>query len=145
MSKNNHIINVSQSKNYEGDYFLRKLRSFHVDRTIMQLFYRSVVESVILCNCLIWFGSCRQRDFKPLVRIVKQAGKITGEFRNLENVCLEKILQKANEVVANESHVLHKYYEYMRSGKRLRAIKCRTERYRKSFVPLSVRMLNDTK
>ena len=136
---------TTTAKSQQRMYFLRKLRSFHVDRTIMQLFYRSVVESVILCNCLIWFGSCRQRDFKTLVRILKQAGKITGEFRNLETVCLEKILQKANEVVANESHVLHKYYEYMRSGKRLRAIKCWTERYRKSFVPLSVRMLNDTK
>ena len=95
------------AKTQKRMYFWRKLRLFHVDRTIMQLLYRSVVESVILYNCLIWFGSCRQKDVKPLVRIIKQAGKITGEFRNLENVCLEKILQKANEVVANESHGLH--------------------------------------
>ena len=55
----------------------------------MQLFYKSVIESVILCNCLIWFGSCRQKDVKPLGMIVKQAGKI-----NLENVCTEKYPKK---------------------------------------------------
>ena len=76
-------------------------------------------------------------------KIARQAGKITGELRDLTHVCTERIFKKANEILNNESHVLHMHYQYLRSGKRLKTLKCRTERYRKSFVPLSVRVLND--
>ena len=110
----------------------------------MRLFYKSVVESVILCNCLVWFGGCRQKDLKPLERIARRGGKIIGEVRDLTHICNDKILQKANEILGNENHVLNPFYQYLRSGRRLEAIKCRTERYRKSFVPLSVRMFNNT-
>ena len=55
-----------------------------------------------------------------------------------------KVIYKANEILGNENHVLNPFYQYLRSGRRLEAIKCRTERYRKSFVPLSVRMFNNT-
>ena len=86
-------------------YFLRKLRTYHVDKTIMRLFYKSVVESVILCNCLVWFGGCRQKDLKPLERIARRGGKIIGEVRDLTHICNDKILQKANEILGNENHL----------------------------------------
>ena len=134
----------TKAKAQQRMYFLRKLRTYHVDKTIMRLFYKSVVESVILCNCLVWFGGCRQKDLKPLERIARRGGKIIGEVRDLTHICNDKILQKANEILGNENHVLNPFYKYLRSGRRLEAIKCRTERYRKSFVPLSVRMSNNT-
>ena len=36
-------------------YFLRKLNSFHVDRSIMHLFYKAIIESILVHDCVVWF------------------------------------------------------------------------------------------
>ena len=38
-------------------FFLRKLRSFDVNKTIMKLFYSAFVESVLSFNIVFWFGT----------------------------------------------------------------------------------------
>ena len=128
--------------------FLRKLRSLHVDATILRLFYKSVVESILLFNCVVWFGACRKEDFKKMEAIVKQASKIIGERRDLARECTDhadRIIKNANEIMSNKNHPLHDYYEFLRSGRRLRSMKCRTKRYADSFVPHSIRMCNNSK
>ena len=99
-------------------YFLRKLGSLHVDKSILSLFYKSIVESILLFNCVVWFGACRKEDFKKMEAIVKRASKIIGEGRHLEQECKDKILQKTKEILANEGHTLYYFYEFMRSGPR---------------------------
>ena len=50
-------------------------------------------------------------------------------------------LSKVNNIIKNKDHLLHHYYNFMRSGKRLRCISSSTQRFRKSFVPNSVVIL----
>ena len=111
-------------------YFLRKLGSLHVDKSILSLFYKSIVEIILLFNCVVWFGACRKEDFKKMETIVKRASKIIGEGRHLEQECKDKIFQKTKEILANEGHTWYHFYQFiMRSGKRMRSLKCRTKRY----------------
>ena len=133
------IISKAQTRMY----FLRKLRSLRVDMSIMGLFYKSVVESIFLFNCVVWFGACRKEDFKKMEAIVKRASKIIGERRDLAEECTARILQMSKEILANEDHPLHHHYEFMRSGRRLRSRRCRTKRYAGSFVPYSIREYNN--
>ena len=98
------------SKSQQRMYFLRKLRSFHVDRTILRLFYKSVIESVLLFSCVVWYGGCRKKDFSKLQGITKQAGKVTGEVQNLRESCESKIIQGVKHIMQNEDHPLFSYY-----------------------------------
>ena len=91
-------------------FYLRKLSSLHVDTS---LFYKSIVASIFLFNCVVWFGACKAR-----------------------------ILQTAKQIIANKNHNLNYLYELLRSGKRMRSVKCRTSQYLGSYVPYSVHLYN---
>ena len=88
-------------------YFLRKTNSFHVDRTILRLFYKSVIESVMLFSCVIWYGGCRREDLKKLQRIANHASKMTGEVTDLTHECVNTILKQVSKILENGNHSLH--------------------------------------
>ena len=72
-SLNTHNIN---SKCQHRLYFLRLLNSFGVDKTILKLFYSSIIQSVFSFNIIIWWstmGTCNQ---SILNRIMKKASKV---------------------------------------------------------------------
>ena len=124
-------------------YFLRKMNSFHVDRTILRLFYKSVIESVMLFSCVIWYGGCRQEDLKKLQRIANHASKMTGEVTDLTHECVNTILKQVSQILENGNHPLHPCYTLMRSGRRYRSMRARTSRFLNSFVPFSIRKYNE--
>ena len=47
------IVSKAQTRMYS----LRKLGSLHVDKPILSMFYKSIVESVLVFNCVVWFES----------------------------------------------------------------------------------------
>ena len=58
-----------------------------------------------------------------------------GETQNLKDACESKIALVVKQIMQNENHPLYPYYVFMRSGKRLRSMNCRTQRFFNSFVP----------
>ena len=131
-----------RKKGQQRLYFLRKLKSFHVDRTIMYLFYKAIIESILTHDCIVWFTACRKTDLTMLKRILRQAEKIIGQELNFEDLCRSRIVEKAKSIRGNCLHPLNGNYVMMRSGSRLRSMRCRTSRLLNSFVPSSIRMLN---
>ena len=134
---------VTTGKAQQRMYFLRKMKSFHVDKTILNLFYVSIVESVILFNSIVWFAGCRKGDLTKLDKIAKQAERVTGARRDLCEECIKRITQKAKDILANGDHPLFSFYEFLRSGRRLRSLRCRTHRFKNTFLPYSIRAYND--
>lgn len=53
VEQSKHVL----AKGHVRLHFLRKLKSFHVDKTILKLFYTTVIESTILYGCLSWYCS----------------------------------------------------------------------------------------
>ena len=57
---------------------LRKLRSFDVSRELLQIVYKSLVESVLTFNIVVWYGNLGVKGKAKLARIVGMAGKTIG-------------------------------------------------------------------
>ena len=59
-------------------YFLRRLRSFGFTTQVMLNFYRTVIESVLICSITVWFGTITQKETPRLNRVVNIASRIIG-------------------------------------------------------------------
>ena len=51
-------------------YFLRKLKSFGVNKDILLTFYRAIVESVLTQAIIVWFDRATQADLNKLSSVV---------------------------------------------------------------------------
>ena len=125
-------------------HYLRKLKSFRVERPILKLFYTAVVESTIMYGCLTWYCSLRKCDQIKIQRLLNQAGKIVGEKISLDEICSVRIIGKVENIMNDPQHPLHQSFCWMRSGKRLRSARCRTGRFLNSFIPFSIRAFNSS-
>ena len=70
-------------KSQQRLYLLQKLRSFDVSRELLQIVYKSLVESVLTFNIVVWYGNLGVKGKAKLARIVGMAGKITGAKKRL--------------------------------------------------------------
>ena len=122
--------------------FLRELVSVRIDQTILTLFYRSIIESVMSYCIVSWYGSSTKKDQKKLCKILRIAKRYNIKVDNLHDLHKSACQRLANKIIKDSEHPLHYKYEYMRSGKRLRLMKHRTNRYGNSFVPCSIKLLN---
>ena len=69
---------VTYKKCQQRLYCLRKLRSFNIDNTILSMFYKSCIQSVLTFSFICWFGNVSQKDKNKLQRVVNISSKITG-------------------------------------------------------------------
>jgi len=75
-----HDLNTSTicKKGLQRLYFLRRLKSFNVDKTLMVLFYRSFIESVLTFCLISFYGNLSIKNKNHLHKIVRDANKING-------------------------------------------------------------------
>ena len=117
-------------------FFLRQLRKFRLKKDIMVRFYRAVIESVLTFSITVWFDSASQQDKLHLQRIVNTASKIIGrELPSIESLYHVRALRKIRNSVRDPSHPANHLFESLPSGKRMRTLKGRTNRFLKSFFP----------
>ena len=122
----------------------RKLRSFNVDNTILSMFYKSCIQSVLTFSFICWFGNVSQKDKNNLQRIVNISSKVTGVTQSTLTALYERqVVNKATRILADDTHVLLADYILLPSSRRFRTVTCKTNRKRFSFVPMSIRLLND--
>ncbi|KAK0136843.1 hypothetical protein N1851_026972 [Merluccius polli] len=79
-NKLNHDLNTSAvcKKGLQRLYFLRRLNIFNVDKTLMALFYKSFIESILTFSLISWYGNLTVQNKNSLSNIVKLASKIIG-------------------------------------------------------------------
>ena len=68
-------IHSTYSKLNQRLFFLRKLYSFRIDNTILDMFYKTIVQSVLSFNLVCVFGNIREVDKCKFSRVIKQAEK----------------------------------------------------------------------
>ncbi|XDV21520.1 hypothetical protein PO909_026611 [Leuciscus waleckii] len=126
-------------------YFLRRLRLYGVDQKIMWLFYSAVIESIVRYGITVWFGNLTIQVKSKLARLVRIAVKTIGrkEILSLESLYEQSVLREAHKIVVDPLHVLYTEYELLPSGRRYRFPMCRYNRFKKSFIPFSIKLLND--
>ncbi|KAI4903481.1 hypothetical protein NFI96_006181 [Prochilodus magdalenae] len=125
-------------------YFLRRRRSFNICRTMLRIFYESVVASAILYAVACWGSRLRVADANRLNKLIRKASDVVGvELDSLMAVSERRTLSKLQTIMDNGSHPL--YHTVMRHrstfSARLIQPKCTTERHRSSELKLCTCLL----
>ena len=103
-------------------YLLRKLKSFNVECTILELVYRSLVESILSFNIVTWYGNLGMRERTKLNRVVKMASKLIGRKQNsLSQIYNQYVKKKAQTIISDETHPLNEFLQLLPSGRRFRS------------------------
>ena len=124
-------------------FFLRQLKKFGVGRNILLQFYRSVVESVLTFSLTTWYGSCSQQEKDDLQRVVRTASRIVGcDLPSLDTLYEQRVLRRAQAIVADVSHPANHLFQPLPSGRRYRSIRTKTERLLNSFFPQAVQAMS---
>ena len=135
----------SSYKLHQRLYFLRKLRSFNVDKSIMVTFYSSTVESIFVFGIVCYGGNISKYQILKINRTIKRAGKIINQQLPLfEDLYTTSAVKKAKEIIEDTSHILNKEYETSDRSGRLLSKRSRTNRYKNSFVPVTTRLLQSS-
>ena len=110
----------------------------------MMIFYKAVLESLIRYSITVWFGNLSVQLRNKLSRLIHAAGKITGvkEQVSSQTIYDQATLQKAYKIINDPSHILHSEFELLPSGRRFRVPHCRLNRFKNSFIPASIKMVN---
>lgn len=122
-------------------FLLRILRSLNVFRTMLQMFYHSVVYSGIFYAVMCWGSRVKMSDART--------GSVLGvELQSLavvsEQMMLRKLLNILN--ILNKSHPLHATLDSYHStfSHRLRPPRCSTKHNRKSFLLVAFKLFNSS-
>ena len=126
-------------------YCLRKLNSFNVSPYLLQLFYSSSILSILSFGIVSW-GSCISRvDKTRLDRVIRKAGRVIGsEQDDIDTLTDNRIGKKITKIQNDATHPLFSDFDraYSDRSGRYRLPRMRTDRYRNSFVPDSLKKLN---
>ena len=124
-------------------YYVRTLNSFNVDKTIISMFCKSTIYSVITFCISVWGGNCRAVHKIKFDRLIKKMSKITSEqpstFESLlENECKIKL----KNILKDNTHPIYHEIQFSTRSGRLLHLRAQRERYKNSFLPMSIRLHN---
>ena len=144
LSWSEHISKIISKLN-QRMYFLRTMKNFYVDNTILQLFYSSVLESIFKFCIICWGGNTKAHDKERINRVVKRSSKMCNfNFENFEQILKHLSINKIQYISKDKSHPLFNQIIFSdRSGRPL-SIRANRERYKSSFLPSAMRLLQDS-
>ena len=132
------------SKVQQRIHFLRRLRSFGASSEILSLFFVSTIQSILQYGGAVWFGGLSAHLKARILWLLGICSKLVGD--SVENAFIEShvlhTVRLADKISQDSSHVLQREYQLLPSGRRYRVPECRKNKYKHSFVPLSVSRLN---
>ena len=100
-------------------YLLRRLNSFCVSQHVLELVYKTMIESVLTFHLHAWFGHLNCKNSNKLSRIVSMASKIIGRPQKaLSLLYKERVRRKARSITADSSHPLSNQFLLLNSGRR---------------------------
>ncbi|KAK0138343.1 hypothetical protein N1851_025337 [Merluccius polli] len=127
-------VHLTQDLSWQRLYFLRRLKKFKVSPSLLRTFYSAAIECILTGCTSAWYGSCTARDWAALQRVVRSAERtIKASLTTLEETYSKRVRARARKVRLDASHPNAGLFTLLQSGRRLRCIKARTERLRKSF------------
>ncbi|KAK1793671.1 hypothetical protein P4O66_012036 [Electrophorus voltai] len=121
-------------------YHFRRLRDFRLPSKVLRNFYTCTIESILTGNLTVWFGNSTKQDRQALQRVVRSAERIT--HTDLQTIYYKRCQTKARRIVKDPTHPNNRLFSLLRSEKRFRSLKTKTERLKRSFFPQAIRALN---
>ena len=124
-------------------FFLRKLRSLKIYAIVLSLFYRSTIQSILSFCIAAWEGNIRYKDKCTMNRIIKKACKICSNINlpYFDELLLANTTSKIHAISIDVHHPIAAQIVLSSHRNKPIYLKCKKERYRKSFVPSGIRTL----
>ena len=128
-------------------YCLRTMNKLNVQSDIMILFYNSAVASVLMYAGTTFYGMLNKQNCallgKPL-RLCKKLLEANYHHRlnSNEDIYLSQLEKLAIKIMNDSSHPLNRNFVMLPSGRRFRMMRARTNRFKNTFVPKAVKVLN---
>ena len=124
-------------------YFVRTLKKFRIDPTLIVMFYKSLIQSIITFNLISYFGNATKAEEKKLNQPRKIVQRLLEkELPSLDQLYQDKVLSKLHQIMQDHTHPLNEQFSFNRSGIRLCPPRTQKTRYRQSFVPNSIHLYN---
>ena len=70
--------------------------------------------------------------------------RLQDNCRDLALFCEQQSLRKAHSILTKKDHILNQEFTTLPSGRCLRCPICKTNRFKNSFMPVAVHLLNNT-
>ena len=113
---------------------------------VLVMYLSLVVSFVYVCVCgmMACLGNLSTQSKSNLQCLVQTAMKVMGrtDKLSLQSIYEQSVLRQAQRVLLDPSHILQTEYELLPSGRRYRIPKCKLNRFKYSFIPTSIKMLN---
>jgi len=110
---------------------------------VTQMFYHSVVDSVIFYTVVCWGSRVKASGANRLNKLIRKAGSDLGvELEFVVVVSERRMLSKLLSIMDNASHSMHATLVSYQStsNRRLRLPRCTTECHRRSFLPVAIKL-----
>ena len=118
---------------------MRKLKSFYVSQHILQLVYRSLIESNLSFNVITWYGNVSGKNKLKLARVVNTASKLIGNYqKQLSSIYKDALKRKSTQIVYDPAHPLNQAFQKLPSGRRLKVPLAKKNLLKKLFVPSAI-------
>ena len=142
----NEHIEIQTKKANKRMYNVRRLQKLRIDSKILCLFYNSVISSVLVYAISSWYNACDNKLKKTICKFHNKVCKIVNApahrfIEHPSDVCQKKCISLINKIVHDQNHILHRYITLLPHGN-LQTVKCRTERFRQTFLPVAIKLYN---
>ena len=137
-----HASNV-HSKMSQRLFCLRKLNYFNIDKTLLFLFYSSVIESLLMFCFCGWGGNIKVVNMNAFYSLIKKCLKMCKvEVYHPDCLLVKSTVNKINRIIKDPTHPLFPKITFSaRKTGRFISIKTKTERHKKSFLPRAIRTI----
>ena len=146
LSFSDHVDNQIKKAN-KRMYCVRSMRNLNVSTDIICRFFNATIPSVLMYAGVGYYCMITKHLKSKLNKPLKVCNKllrtshpalISNDINFKAGVC-----RLAGKIRQDICHPLHKEYKMLPSGRRLRVMYARTNRFRNTFIPTSITMLND--
>ena len=135
-----HATNVFKNVN-KRMYYVRKLNSFHVDKTILSMFCRATILSVITFCITIWGGNCKASHKNKIDRLLRKMSQMTSEEPpTFDSLCNDHCKSNLQKIIKDTTHPIFTDIEFSRRSGRMLHLRAQQERYKNSFLPHAIRL-----
>ncbi len=133
-------------KGHQRLFFLRKLCKFHIDKTLLIMYYHAYIESVLSFCLVSWYGNLSLKSRNSIDQIAKWASRLIGEpLLTPVSLYIMQVQRVGASILRDRLPPLYYEFQYLPSNRWLRVPLCTTKRYKNSFVPAVINHINSNK
>ena len=127
-------------------YFTRSLIRLGVNNDIVRMFFNMVIPPVLMYACCAFYGYVTQKLQDAMNKPKRYCERLLRRNVTLdENDSLYRNRMSAmgTKIIKDSNHPLHNHFILMSTGRRWRTPYSRTNRFKNSFVPSCIRLMNE--